>query len=73
MRRRGKAALLPAIILLGSLPAVMLPLMVALRPPVYVMGLFMGIPIGLALVGIFWMAKGVSHDIRFKRRRSNGS
>ncbi|MEN2791603.1 hypothetical protein ABC974_18350 [Sphingomonas oligophenolica] len=57
MRKNAKARFLPIVMLPAIMPAVLVPPMLLLHVPDYVLGIAMGVFIGLAGVGIAWMAK----------------
>ena len=57
MRRNPKARFLPIVILPAIMPAVLLPVLVSIHAPDYVMGGAMGFCIGIAIVGFVWMLK----------------
>lgn len=57
-RKNERIAYLPIVILAAVTPAVMGPLLQAIHLQDSVKGLAMGIPIGLALVGLIWMIRG---------------
>jgi len=56
MRKNPKARFLPVIILPAIMPAILLPVLSG-HVPDSILGATMGFSIGLAIVGVAWMAK----------------
>ena len=57
MRYNPKARFLPIVILPAIMPALLLPVLVSIHAPDYVMGGAMGFFIGIAIVGFAWMLR----------------
>jgi hypothetical protein len=57
-RKNPRMAYLPIVVIPAVAPSVMLPLLHSSHMPDYAQGLAMGLPIGLALIGLVWMLRG---------------